>query len=179
MFKIIVGVFFAAITSLAAADGHGDEMDICIAEFAEAQIGTWKGDFRFWNQAENRVVDSSYEMLVTKTANNTLKFIVKNELGVTETENPIAKTRTGSPNWIKEPATTFSVTSCEKLEDNLSMEVAWSGTNALNGIQVRTVEQTNINLTTGSFIGSSRTTNLDQPDQPAFIWGLNTGSLQK
>ena len=43
MFRIIVGVFFAAITSLAAADGHGSKMESCIKAFSDLQIGKWTG----------------------------------------------------------------------------------------------------------------------------------------
>ena len=173
--KITLGLILSALTTLSWGDNHGQSLNDCILKFADAQVGSWEGNFRFWNQAENQVVDMEFKNSITKIGDNKLKFAMQSPMGNATTEQPIASEWNGSPNWIKESSTTYKVTSCDVTDEGAFSEVVWRGTNALSGDSIETTEQVTINRAAGTLVGSSRTKVIGN-DAPAFIWGFNTAT---
>ena len=173
--KITAGLILSTVATFTWGDGHGHNLDDCVKKFADAQVGNWEGNFRFWNQAANRVVDMEFKNSITKAGEDKLKFAVTSSIGNSTTEQPIASEWSGSPNWIKESSTTYKVTSCNVTDEGAFSEVVWQGTNAMSGDSIETTEQITINIAAGTLVGSSRTKVLGN-DAPAFIWGFNTAT---
>ena len=103
MFKIIVGVFFAVISSLAAADGHGSKMDSCIKAFSDLQIGKWTGSGSGMNMALGQDFTFTWE---SETTEKDGVYTTSAKFSTGETTNNVWTTdavrETSSPQWIKE-----------------------------------------------------------------------------
>ena len=173
--KITAGLILSTLTTFSWGDGHGHNLEDCVKKFAAAQVGNWEGNFRFWNQAVNQVVDVEFKNSITKIGEDKLKFAMTSATDSSTTEQPIASEWSGSPNWIKESSTTYKVTSCNVTVEGAFSEVVWQGTNAMNGDNIETTEQVTINIAAGTTVGSSRTKVLGN-DAPAFIWGFTTAT---
>ena len=173
--RITAGLILSTLTTFSWGDGHGHNLEDCVKKFAAAQVGNWEGNFRFWNQAVNQVVDVEFKNSITKIGEDKLKFAMTSATGSSTTEQPIASEWSGSPNWIKESSTTYKVTSCNVTDEGAFSEVVWQGTNAMSGDNIETTEQVTINIAAGTTVGSSRTKVLGN-DAPAFIWGFNTAT---
>jgi hypothetical protein len=172
MFKIIVGVFFAVISSLAAADGHGSKMDSCMKAFSDLQIGKWTGSGSGMNMTLGEHFAFTWESETTEN-NGVYTSSGKNSFGATITNSwtTEAVQDTPSPQWIKEKTVAVTTTDCLEENNVIWVNQTWTGTGVGGDLRFENVNQVTVNKDT--IFQTLRTREVGS-DQPYGVWWTTT-----
>ena len=171
MFRIIVGVFFTAITSLAAADGHGSKMESCIKAFSDLQIGKWTGSGSGMNSTLGEHFAFTWESEITEK-NGVYTSSGKSSTGATINDSRTAKAvqDVPSPEWIQEETIEVTTTYCSEENNLIWVNQTWTGTGA-DGGKGENVNQVIVNKDTIFQTLRSRPVG---SDQPYAVWWTTT-----
>ena len=172
MFRIIVGVFFAAITSLAAADGHGSKMESCIKAFSDLQIGKWTGSGSGMNTTLGEHFAYTWENEITEK-NSVYTSSGKSSTGATINDSwtTEAVRDVPSPQWIEEETVEVTITYCSEENNLIWINQTWTGTTVDGGLKIENVNQVTVNKDTIFQTLRSRPVG---SDQPYAVWWTTT-----
>ena len=164
MFRKIVGIFIAAITSLAAADDHGSKMDSCIKAFSDLQIGKWTGSGSGMNMALGEHFAFTWESETTEK-NGLYTSSGKSSTGATINDSwaPKAVQDMASPQWIKEEAVEVITTDCLEQNNVIWVNQTWTGTGVGGDLKFENINQVTVNKDTIFQTLRSREVGSDQP----------------
>mgnify|MGYP000213583526 FL=1 len=173
MFKIIVGVFFAAITSLAAADDHGADMASCVESHSKLQVGSWEGEGwvaplgaqlnKFGFSSEITEKDGMISSNLTNSAGN--KFSNSWAVGSLSRDSEIG--------WVKEKTVTSTVESCFEQQGVIWIRELWSGTVPDSGAKLENLVETTVSE---DLLWQTLASKPSGSDMPFSVWWVNSAT---
>jgi len=177
--KVTTVTLLFTISNWSFGDGHGhSDLNACNKKFTEAQIGSWEGENMFrdggtgtintWQYSNSVVLDDGL-IKISGT-------IVNGEADFADTEYALGLEWEESIAWIDEESTKVTVISCSETETSIGRETSWKGTNSVTGDRIETIQQTVIFSDGASFVGSSRSKNLQDENSTYYVWGWGYGN---